>query len=255
MENIDSAPPFLKIQPSLLTEPYFIPDPSKVKVVDAPLWKHMLESRDEVVRKLDEYEKIPVSSETEKRAKQKAVATLTKVISRIDELIQTNEKALRVDNTSSWAQANKNTSSLSELLADKSLPGPMRTKIQQLKKDLEKADATLLGDADEPDSMMEMFNTFFDDSKFTSDKESTEFMKDVYKSADVPGVYKRTDRFPNPAPEEEEGYHDYHEEKRQYFTDKQRYKDETQEKIDLASRSMSNKPRYVQVAEYLQLLE
>lgn len=162
MDNIDTAPPFLKIQPSLLTEPYFIPDPSKVKVVDGPLWKHMLESRDEVVRKLEEYQTLVASSETEKQAKHKSIDALTKVVTRIDDLIKTNKKALRDYDSGSYDQAYANTESLSSLFADKTVPQSLRNKIKDLHAAFEHVNVAL-EDVDDPDEVEKMFKLFFDD--------------------------------------------------------------------------------------------
>jgi hypothetical protein len=137
MDNIESAPPLQKIPVSLLTEPYFIPNPTKIKPIDTPLWKHMLESRDAVASKLEEYSKIVASSATEKAAKNATVKNLTQVIARIDRLLETNAKAIQADG-SAYAIAFKNYDSLADL-DNPSTPPAIRAEYNRLKGLIEKA--------------------------------------------------------------------------------------------------------------------
>lgn len=143
IDNIESAPPLIKIPVSLLTEPYFIPNPTKVKPVDTPLWKHLLESRDAITSKIAEYSKTVASNATEKSAKDKVLNSMTTVLKRIDDLIKINTKALKNDKSGDYEQAVTNTQSLGELRKSKTIPDELRKKIEQLYESLEKADVNI----------------------------------------------------------------------------------------------------------------
>lgn len=90
MENIDSAPPLIKIPTSLLTEPYFIPNPTKYKPIDEPLMRHIADAASEVEKLISAYEKIVVTSATEKAAKNKIISKLQAVLGRIEQLGKTH---------------------------------------------------------------------------------------------------------------------------------------------------------------------
>lgn len=94
-DNIDAALPLLKIPTSLLTEPYFIPNPSKVKPIDRALARHIADSEDEINDLVAGYQKQVPSNETEKRAKDKILASLYTAHKRIRELYDTNDKAIK----------------------------------------------------------------------------------------------------------------------------------------------------------------
>ena len=115
IDNIESAPPLIKIPVSLLTEPYFIPNPTKVKPVDTPLWRHLLESRDEIASKIEEYTKVVTSNATEKQAQEKTISSLRVVADRIKSLINANEKAMSSIDNREYAAAMGNFKSLKEL--------------------------------------------------------------------------------------------------------------------------------------------
>ena len=89
MENIDSAPPLIKIPSSLLTEPYFIPNPTKYKPIDDPLHRHISDAASEIEKLISAYEKIVVTSATEKAAKNKIIFKLQTVLGRIEQLEKT----------------------------------------------------------------------------------------------------------------------------------------------------------------------